>query len=258
VVWWDPRELEGSPDDARGVRREDLISKDARPADIAADRARYDAWREKRQQAQAAGGALSLRIATATEITNTTDAAGPERIGAREHSSAPMSRRVVVEDASQFIETRPSGKRFGTLVHALLATLPLEATPAEVADLAALHAKLFAATDDERSAASAMAVAVTRHARWQDARQAAAAGRRVWREAPVSMRMDDEPGKPPTLVDGQVDLAYETEAGWIVIDFKTDIEIASAQDAYKRQVALYAEAVAKATGLPAQGVLLRV
>jgi ATP-dependent exoDNAse (exonuclease V) beta subunit len=43
-----------------------------------------------------------------------------------------------------------------------------------------------------------------------------------------------------------------------VIDFKTDIEIASAQDAYKQQVALYAEAVAKATGVPAQGVLLRV
>jgi ATP-dependent helicase/nuclease subunit A len=247
VVWWDPRELEGSPDDARGLRREDLISKDARPADIAADRARYDAWREQRRQAQAAGGALSIRIATATENADHAPAAGQAQIA-----------NVPVEDASQFIETRPSGKRFGTLVHALLATLPLDATAAEVADLAALHAKLFAANDDERSAATAMAVAVTRHARWQDARKAAASGRRVWREAPVSMRMADEPGTPATIVDGQVDLAYETEAGWIVIDFKTDIEIASAQEAYQQQVALYAEAVAKATGQPATGVLLRV
>ncbi len=80
----------------------------------------------------------------------------------------------------------------------------------------------------------------------------------MWREAPVSLRIDGDPGTPPTIVDGQVDLAYETDAGWVVIDFKTDIEIASAQDAYKQQVGLYAEAVARATGMPATGVLLRV
>jgi ATP-dependent exoDNAse (exonuclease V) beta subunit len=125
-------------------------------------------------------------------------------------------------------------------------------------DFAALHAKLFAATVEERSAAAAMAVALTRHPRWQAARAAAAAGRRVWREAPVSMRLPAEANQPPSIVDGQVDLAYETDAGWVVVDFKTDIEIVSARDAYEQQVALYAEAVAKATGRPAQGVLLRV
>jgi ATP-dependent exoDNAse (exonuclease V) beta subunit len=80
----------------------------------------------------------------------------------------------------------------------------------------------------------------------------------VWREAPVSLRIDGDPGTPPTIVDGQVDLAYETDAGWVVIDFKTDIEIASAQEAYQQQVGLYAEAVSRATGMPATGVLLRV
>jgi ATP-dependent exoDNAse (exonuclease V) beta subunit len=76
----------------------------------------------------------------------------------------------------------------------------------------------------------------------------------VWREAPVTLRLPGEAHQPPFLVDGQVDLAYETDAGWVVVDFKTDIEIAAAQDAYKQQVALYAEAVAKATGKPATGV----
>jgi ATP-dependent exoDNAse (exonuclease V) beta subunit len=103
-----------------------------------------------------------------------------------------------------------------------------------------------------------MAAALTRHPRWQAARAAVAAGRRVWREAPVSMRLPGDADEPPSIVDGQVDLAYETDAGWVVIDFKTDIEIVSAQDAYIQQVALYAEAVAKATGTPATGVLLRV
>jgi ATP-dependent exoDNAse (exonuclease V) beta subunit len=72
------------------------------------------------------------------------------------------------------------------------------------------------------------------------------------------MKVTTAPGDAPTIVDGQVDLAYETDDGWVVVDFKTDIEIVSAQDAYKQQVALYAEAVAKATGRPATGVLLRV
>ena len=198
-----------------------------------------------------AGGAPSLRIATATEIAT----AAPEPENAQDRQDSPA---VVIEDASQFIEARPSGKRFGTLVHALLASLPLDATAGTIDDLTALHAKLFAATDEERSAAAAMALALTRHARWQSARAAAAAGKRVWREVPVTMRLPEVSGQPPGLIDGQVDLAYETDAGWVVVDFKTDIEIVSAQDAYKQQVALYAEAVAKATGKPATGVLLRV
>jgi ATP-dependent helicase/nuclease subunit A len=143
-------------------------------------------------------------------------------------------------------------------VHALLATLPLDAGATEASELAALHAKLFAAPDAERDAAAAIGATLVTHPRWKAARAAADAGRRVWREVPVSLRVDGDPGAPPTIVDGQVDLAYETDDGWVVIDFKTDIEIASAQDAYKQQVALYAEAVSTATGQPATGVLLRV
>jgi ATP-dependent helicase/nuclease subunit A len=246
VVWWDPLLLDAPPRNARGLRREDLISNNASAADVAADRARYDAWRDKRARAQQAGSVASTQLMTATEITK-----------AAKQDSQPAA-DVMVEDAATFIEARPSGKRFGTLVHALLATLPLDAAAVDVEDLAALHAKLFAAKDDERAAAAAMAISLTKHARWQAARAAAAQGKRVWREVPVSMRMPGDPGTPPVIVDGQVDLAYETEAGWVVIDFKTDVEIASAEDAYKQQVALYADAVARATGRPATGVLLRV
>lgn len=242
VVWWDPLLIDAPPKNTRGLRREELISRDAGAADVAADRARYDAWREKRAKAQAAGETPSMRVTTATDSVSATAPAPP----------------VVLEDAGVFIDGRPAGRRFGTLVHALLATLPLDVEPADIADLAALHAKLFGAGDDEREAAAAMATAVTRHARWQAARQSAAAGRRVWREAPVTWRVPGEAGAPAAIIDGQVDLAYETDAGWIVIDFKTDIEIASAQDAYQQQVALYADAVSKATGRPASGVLLRV
>jgi len=242
VVWWDPSLLLASPDDAKGVRREDLISNKADEASVAADRAAYDRWREHLARTQKAGGAPSMAVATATQLS--------EAVTAPAHA-------VVVEDAG-FGALRPSGKRFGTLVHAVLAMLPLDATGGEVEELAALHARLFGAPDDEREAAAGIAKKLLKHPRFIAARESAAAGRRVWREAPVSLRMDAGGDATPSIVDGQVDLAYETPDGWVIVDFKTDIEIASAQDSYKRQVAYYVEAVQRATGQPATGILLRV
>ncbi len=61
-----------------------------------------------------------------------------------------------------------------------------------------------------------------------------------------------------TLVDGQIDLAFETADGWTVVDFKTDAEIGAAEENYRRQVALYAHAIRQVTGRPARGLLLRV
>jgi len=163
---------------------------------------------------------------------------------------------VTIEDAASGT-LRPSGKRFGTLVHSLLASVSLSATPAEVAELSALQAKLLGATDEEQVAARVIAVTVLKHPRMVEARAAETSGRRVWREAPVSLRMDDGSGAP-RIVDGQIDLAYETEQGWMVIDFKTDIEIATAQDAYVQQVSVYLDAVSRATGRPAAGIILQI
>ena len=254
VVWWDPLLLQASQGQARGVRREDLISSKASAAEVAADRARYDQWRERRTATRAAGSVPSMQVSTATEATKAPSPQAPKPASPKPQAPSPQ---VTIEDAG-FGAIRPSGKRFGTLVHALLATVPLDAKPADVSDLAALHAKLFVAPDDERDAAAAIVTRVLQHDRIKGARAAEAADRRVWREAPVTLRLESEPGAPPQLVDGQVDLAYETDAGWIVVDFKTDIEIASAQEGYKQQIALYAAAVSKATGRPATGVLLRV
>jgi ATP-dependent exoDNAse (exonuclease V) beta subunit len=246
VIWWDPLLLDAPPKNTRGLRRDDLISKDASASDVAGDRARYDAWRETRTRARSSASAASIQVSTATEIT---------RMAAERDEPVPD---ILVEDAAQLSEPRPSGRRFGTLVHALLATLPLDAGASDAAELAALYAKLFAAPDAERDAAAAIGRSLVKHSRWLAAKAAADAGRKVWREAPVSLRVTTGPGGEVTIVDGQVDLAYETEHGWVVVDFKTDVEIVSAQDAYKQQVALYADAVSRAMGKPATGVLLRV
>jgi ATP-dependent exoDNAse (exonuclease V) beta subunit len=60
------------------------------------------------------------------------------------------------------------------------------------------------------------------------------------------------------LIDGQIDLAFETSAGWTVVDFKTDAELGEAEDIYRRQVALYAAALSTVTGTPATATILRV
>jgi hypothetical protein len=67
--------------------------------------------------------------------------------------------------------------------------------------------------------------------------------------------------KDGTIAEGVIDAAfYEDEPTplWTVVDFKTDVEIASRLDEYHRQVRLYGQAIANATGVPARGVLLRV
>ena len=66
-------------------------------------------------------------------------------------------------------------------------------------------------------------------------------------------RLDDG-----TVIEGVVDAAFADADGWTVIDFKTDAELGARAAIYRRQVALYARAIAQATGRPARGVLLRV
>ena len=62
-----------------------------------------------------------------------------------------------------------------------------------------------------------------------------------------------------TMIEGVVDLAFEEAGGWTVVDYKTDREMATmGEDRYRRQIALYASAIAQATARPAGGVLIRI
>jgi ATP-dependent helicase/nuclease subunit A len=248
VVWWDPLLLDGQASDTRGLRRDDLISKDARPEDVAADRARYNAWVAERARVGDSAGKPSLSIVTATEWSKADPCGEP----AGRHGPKTFDLGAVdVEDAG-IVGPRPSGKRFGVLVHALLAVVPLDASLSEIRDLARLHARVLGAPDDERDEAGSVVERVVAHPVLRDARRAEKAGRSCRREAPVSIVIDD------VLVDGQVDLAFESEQGWTVVDFKTDVELAGSEDVYRRQVALYTHAIAKITGQPARGLVLRI
>ena len=102
-------------------------------------------------------------------------------------------------------------------------------------------------------AAAAAATAVLAHPWIDRARRSA----EVRRETAVTLVQDDG-----TLIEGVIDLAFREPRGdafvWTVVDFKTDVELEGRLDEYRRQVALYARAIADATGRPARAVLLRV
>ncbi|HUE87350.1 MAG TPA: UvrD-helicase domain-containing protein [Vicinamibacterales bacterium] len=242
IVWWDPALVDQPGDDTRGLRRDDLISKEARLEDVAADRARYQKWQADRAAVHGQAAKPSLAVVTATEYVKGDAPAAP---------SADVGSTVTVVDAS-VPGPRPGGRRFGVLVHALLAAAPLDATRDTIDDLAVLHARMLGASDDERAAAAVMVERALAHDVLRRAHQAAAAGHSCRREVPISFMRDG------VLIDGQIDLAFHTQEGWVVVDFKTDAELGAAEDVYRRQVALYAEALTSITQTPATATILRV
>ena len=151
---------------------------------------------------------------------------------------------------------RPSGRRFGALVHAILASVDLDADADAIQASAAVNGRLVGATEEEIIAAVVAVRATLEH---PILRRAAASARKgeIRRETPVLLTLDDG-----SLVEGVVDLAFREDtpefAGWTVVDFKTDREFATSSDRYKAQVIAYSAAIQAATGLPSRGILLVV
>jgi ATP-dependent exoDNAse (exonuclease V) beta subunit len=149
--------------------------------------------------------------------------------------------------------TRTGGARFGQLTHAVLALAPLDADLSVVTALADVQGRILSATAEEVTACAATVAGVLEHPLLARARTAAARGQ-CRRETPITRTLADG-----TLLEGVVDLAFEDNGRWMVLDYKTDRELASAgEEQYRRQVGLYAAAIAEATGQPSSGVLVRI
>jgi ATP-dependent helicase/nuclease subunit A len=278
VVWWDPHALGLGVEPAIGIRRESLIMKDVPDAVVADGLREYESWREGREQAIAKGSTLSLSVRTATEWASL-DAIAAASSGTGPRAEPPVIQRGLFDeglpsDPQPGADTpqtgfghdvrhvsvvdvrgrqRPGGARFGKLVHSILASTPLDADRSTIEALAAVHGRILSAPDDEVDAATETVKNLLTHALLGRARAAESRGD-CRRETPVTCTLADG-----TLIEGIVDLAFEEQDGWTVVDYKTDRELAAiGEDRYRRQVALYASAIAQATGRPASGVLIRV
>ena len=131
------------------------------------------------------------------------------------------------------------------------AQAPFDAAPAQLLQLASAEARILNLSEADAEAAALVAARVLRHDLLTRARIADGRGA-CRRETPVTITLADG-----TLVEGVVDLAWEEDGQWIVADYKTDRELA-VEERYRHQVALYAAAIAEATGAAAVPMLLRI
>jgi ATP-dependent exoDNAse (exonuclease V) beta subunit len=239
VVWWDPRALTLDVQPQFGIRRQDLIE-DPGPDVLEADRRSYQDWQRARAVALERGAQPSFAVQTVTEWARRS----------AEVAGAPEP-EVTVIDAGSGV-ARPTGPRFGTLVHAVLATVALDAGRDAIAEVAALQARILGAPDEETEAAADLVEAALAHPILVRARDASGQGR-CRREAPITAVESDG-----SILEGVLDLAFEEDDGWTVVDFKIQAELSGPLSRYRRQVGAYAAVVARVTGSPATAVLLRL
>jgi ATP-dependent helicase/nuclease subunit A len=258
VVWWDPSKLQLEVEEQTPLRHQRILESDAQPGAAAESETRYAGWNEARQALLGEASRPSLTVRTVTALVH----AGGE---SSDGKGAPVSQPeagalshpdVRVEVVEHRDVQRPGGKRFGSLVHAMLASVDLVAGADAIEASAAINARLFGATDEESRAAIVTVAAALAHPILRRAAASAAQGG-LRRETPVLLKLEDG-----ALVEGVVDLAFREElgefAGWTVVDFKTDREFEASSGRYIGQVKLYSQAVQTATTSPARGLVLVV
>ena len=225
VVWWDPGILKLAFESNFGLRQEEILAEGSEESGN-----RYREWKAARAEALASGSRPQFDVFTATEA----------REGPREFVC-----EVAVERVARPAQ-RPSGPRFGTLVHAVLRDVDLEAQGAAVRDIARLHGRLMGAGEEDVDAAADAVAAALRHHVLARAR----AAERRHRELPVILPVERR------LLEGVIDLAFREDGGWTVVDFKTDEDLSARRVHYEAQVRWYALALSRLTGEPTRAVLL--
>jgi ATP-dependent helicase/nuclease subunit A len=247
VVWWDPWLLDLERRASGGVTQQDLLKEDA--AGVAQQRglAEYEAHQVQQGEARTQGARPSLRTRAITELAG--------ELTDEVMSDAGASRALEVLDSGATREGRPSGKRFGSLMHALFEHAVLaggaEASARELEGLSHFVARSLGATEAERTRAVADVTLALRHPLFERIEAAHARGE-LYREAPITSC--PEAGE---LREGIVDLAFREPGKVVLLDFKTDVVLADLTR-YAQQLSLYAAALEAALGEPVECVLFRV
>ncbi|HVH56476.1 MAG TPA: UvrD-helicase domain-containing protein [Vicinamibacterales bacterium] len=241
VTWWDPSLFHLNVSSTFGLRRDDLIVKDGDMFAVEDRLAAYEKWRADREQLLEQGSVPALRVQTATAW-----AAEAAREGIDE-AIAASAEIDVIEIAGA--AGRPRGPRFGTLVHAILAIVPLDADAEAIRRTAEVQGQILAASADEIVASAAVVASVLQHDIMSRARRTS----RLRRETPVTWTQKDG-----MLIEGVLDLAFDEDDRTIVVDFKTDHELSAGEARYRAQLQKYVDAVRTATARPASGVLFKV
>jgi ATP-dependent helicase/nuclease subunit A len=241
VLWWDPHHLEIETATKPGLRRYWILQ--ARPGEgpTSGERA-YHAWSERVASLVQQGSAESYHATSVTRLVEQEDVA---------HEGSDGVELVEVPGRDP---QRPGGKRFGSLVHELLARsewLRDDPEAVTVEPLSRSLMRMLDATETERKAAVESVVQALKHPIFAEAKRAP----ECYRETPLIHRTAEG-----HLIEGIPDLVFRLspDEPWTIVDFKTDLRLDMSAEPYRRQVAHYIEALEAATTAKAKGILLYV
>jgi ATP-dependent helicase/nuclease subunit A len=214
------------------LRQEEILRGDANQEGSPSLTA-YRAWKEHRDKTITAGEQKEFDVFTATE-------------------AAEALTDVAVEVTFESVEKadgRSSGPRFGTLVHTILRDAPLERDDKILKEIAEVHGRVFGATDQEVKHAAGAVAAALQHPLLERARTS----KLCRRELPILLKLEGN-----RILEGVIDLAFEENGSWHVVDFKTDAEIGPNRQRYEKQLRWYSLALARLNSAPVKAYLLSV
>ena len=224
VIWWDPRILKLAPPANLGVRQEAILKDDSN--EESPSLAAYRDWKAQREKVNAAGQEKEFDVFTATEAME-----------------APPDFSVAVKfEALKKPAGRSAGPRFGTLVHTILRDVALDG---KADQLATVHGRVLGATDQEIKDAIEAVDAALKHPLLERARKS----KLCRRELPILLKLE-----PNRVLEGVIDLAFEENGIWHIVDFKTDAELQH----YENQLRWYSLALARLNKTPVEAHLLAV
>ena len=258
VVWWDPNQLPAVPEANFGLKQtEILIDKEAVAQSGESPELerggenlrRYQAWRASHDQAIARGSKPRFESVSVTELAEQGELAPASKMNAVEI--------LRIEGTEQ---PRVGGARFGSLVHAVLRDVPLDADRAVLQAASKMHGRLLDASKEEVAACPPLLERTLEHPLLQAAARLPPS--RVRREAQVFFRDRDQ-----RLIEGVIDLALhlqEDDGGdpqWCIVDFKTndpDELLADEErlESYRCQLGWYAHALEGVVGSPVRSILM--
>jgi hypothetical protein len=151
-VWWDPTVLALEVEEHGALRHQRILEVDQDGIAAAASEEAYAVWREGHETLLGRASLPTIAVQTATALTRS-DA--PTHLGARPTVQVEMIEHIDLE--------RPSGRRFGSLVHATLASVDLTADENAIRASATINGRLVGATDEEIQAAIVTVRAALRH-----------------------------------------------------------------------------------------------
>ncbi len=197
-----PRCLRLDARETMGLRQHRLLTADKGERAASQGAQEYEQWKTRHGATLKAGGAETFKVVTATELA----ARMVERGERAEWLGDPD--RIAIERVAR-AAARPHGVRFGTLVHAILSRVALDADAAAIAEAARFFARMLGADDAEMTAACAATVAALGAPLMK---AAAAAGPELRRECALVLKLEKDTAIESATTD-RVTLAGVTVEG---------------------------------------------